>query len=289
MPAPSFTVFGYGFSERVLNYESELLNLEREGVLYEQWILDDDQGGSGLYRVTLTPAEIFRYVRGIIGWDEYLGGGLSAVSDRALATEVASSAQQRAARDPEYDGPWPVDFLGGALEDLVCGGQPGRAEKIRPATSDRDALAVLHEIAASLPTSIKSLTDRGALTPFAVESERDLQDVLLLILRSIFQDTRREDWTPSAAGNAKRIDIVIPSARLLVETKFVRDRRHAKRIADELRVDIESYHHHPACGTFFGFVWDPQRFMDDPAQLEQDLSAPRTKGDASFDVVLRVV
>lgn len=285
----SFTAFGRRFSERVSDWRQELRDLENEGAIYTQWILDDEHGGPGVYRVRFNPREIYQYVRGVTGWDEYLEAGFTSVSDRDLAAQAIAASEDRRQRDPDYDGVCPADFISEEVESLVCGGRPERAERLRPEGSARDPLVMLHDIATGLPVAIRALTHRNTRPAFDITSERDLQDVVFLILRSVFHDARREEWTPSAAGNAKRIDINIPEARIAVEIKFVRDGRHARHVADELRVDIESYHSHPACGLLFAVVWDPNRYLADPHQIERDLTGARTKGPASFDVAVRVL
>lgn len=134
------------------------------------------------------------------------------------------------------------------------------------------------------------LTDRGKQrASFPLDDERDVHDLVFCLLRCLWSDARREEWTPSNAGNAKRIDIAVPSLRALVEIKYARSARHARGIADELRIDIESYHSHPACGFLFCLVWDPHDHIADPHQIERDLSASRNKGTATFDVAVRVV
>jgi hypothetical protein len=172
-------------------------------------------------------------------------------------------------------GPCPADFFGEHLEALVCGSHSERAERLHPNISPGDASVMLHEIASGLPTAVKALTDRGATqSSFAIQQERDVQDLLFVILRSLFPDARREELAPSHAGSSKRIDLVIPSGRTVVEVKFVRDRSHGRRVADELKIDIESYHGHPACGTLFVLVWDENRHLADPQQLERDRPDP---------------
>jgi hypothetical protein len=285
-----FTAFGRTFSGRVANFQDDLRQLESEGVTYQQWILEDDDGGPGLYRVRFSPTEIYRYVNGVVGWDEYLDGGFDAVNDRALAEEASASATDRAAYDENSDGPCMADFIGDEAEALVCGWRLERAQRIHPSGSAHDAITAVHQIAAGLPVAIKSLSERSARRPtFAIGDERDFQDILFLILRSLFDDVRREEWTPSLAGNAKRVDLAIPTAGLFVEAKVVRDRSHGRRLADELRIDIESYHSHPACSTLVALVWDPARHLADPAQLARDLTGPRTKSSSSFDVAVRII
>lgn len=285
----TFTAFGRQFSDRVADWQDELLTLEREGATYEHWILDDDEGGPGFFRVRLRPAEIYRFVAAVAGWDEYLAGGFDAVSDRQLAREAVVMSDWRANTDPDI-GVCPADFLGAHLENLLCGGKIERAERLHPKISASDAHVLLHEIASGLPTALKALTKRGSTrTSFMAADERDIQDVVFLILRSVFHDTRREEPTPGHAGGTKRIDMVIPSSRTAVEIKFVRDPRHATSVASELKIDIESYHTHPDSGTLFVLVWDPHRHLKDPQQLERDLTGPRTKGDVRFHVAVRVV
>lgn len=284
--AGGFTAFGHEFSDRVADWRLELETLEREGIEYTHWGLDEDEGGPGLYRVRLAPAEIYENVRSIVGWDEYLAGGFSAVSDRALAARAEASSLAR----PDVEGACPADFISAELETVLCGGAPHRGERLHSHVQPDDAVAMIHEVATGLPTAAKALTERGVKRPsFAIEQERDLQDLLLVILRSLFHDTRREEWTPSSAGSSKRMDIAIPSARIVIEVKVVRDAAHGRRIGDELKIDIESYHRHAACGTLFALVWDPQRFLGDAHQLERDLTGSRTKSETTFDVAVRVL
>ncbi len=285
-----FDAFGHRFSSRVANWKDDLHDLEHEGATYEHWLLDEEDGGPGIYRVRFSPAETHRYVRAVVAWDEFLGGGLDAVSDRALAAEADASGVIRRRVDDGAVGVCAADFLGDDLESLVCGMRPEKAERIRPEGLSSDPFVVLNEIASSLPIAARTLIDRGEQrASFPVADERDVQDLVFFLLRSLWSDARREEPTPSSAGNTKRADIAIPSQQTLVEVKYARSAKHAKGIADELRIDIESYHTHPACRFLFCLVWDAERHLVDPQQLEHDLSAPRTKGSAAFEVVVRVV
>lgn len=292
MSDESFTAFGHQFSAEIRPWRQELISLETEGVTYEEWLLDDEDGGPGLYRVRFKPAQIHRYVRGLVGWEEFLLGGFDAVSDRPLAAEAARTARQRVDAQPdihEIDSVCAADFLGEDVEGLICGWRLERAERIRTDASQTQASAVLHEIASSLGIALRALSRLRGKDRFAVTGEAEFQDLLYLVLRSVFSDTRREEWTPSAAGNAKRVDLAIPLVGLLIEAKYVRSRAHGKKVADELRVDIESYHSHPSYETLFALVWDEAKYLSDPQQLERDLSASRTKGNRSFEVTVRVI
>ncbi|MFI7309321.1 PD-(D/E)XK nuclease domain-containing protein [Streptomyces hygroscopicus] len=98
----------------------------------------------------------------------------------------------------------------------------------------------------------------------------------------------REEWTPKNAGSAKRIDLIVKDVGIVIECKYVRDARHAKRVADELRVDFESYHVHSECRRLFAYVHDPGRHILDPEEFMRALSGLRKKGDSEFTVTVIV-
>lgn len=219
-----------------------------------------------------------------------MAGGFDAVSDRSLARDAERSAVDRRGYDENTQGVCAADFLGDDVEGLVCGWRLDRVQRVRAADPHLDALARIQQVALSLPTAMKALTERGeGRDSLEVASERDVQDLFFFALRNTFDDVRTEEWTPSSAGNAKRADLFIPQAGVMLEVKFVRDKRHGRAIANELRVDFESYHSHPGCKTLVAMVWDERRWIADPLALERDLSGARTKGDATFDVVVKVL
>lgn len=75
-------------------------------------------------------------------------------------------------------------------------------------------------------------------------SEYDVQDLLHALLCPWISDIRPEEFTPSYAGSSTRMDFLLPTYYLVIETKIVRDRAHAKRVGEELIIDIEHYRHH---------------------------------------------
>jgi hypothetical protein len=148
---------------------------------------------------------------------------------------------------------------------------------------------VLHSSCNNFPRAARILRERQRnRPPFVVANEYDVQDLLYALLRSVLEDARREEWTPSQAGSAKRIDVVIPSSDVVVEAKFVRSRQHGRTVADELRVDFECYHEHQNCKYLIALVHDPSGHLSDPEQFSTDLSGLRQKGDHSFDVTVLV-
>lgn len=76
-----------------------------------------------------------------------------------------------------------------------------------------------------------------------ITSEREIQDILWLVLRSVFDDVIDEDTNPKIGHASTRADFGIPSLRLLVEVKYVYDGYTAefKKIEQEVMIDSVAY------------------------------------------------
>ena len=57
-----------------------------------------------------------------------------------------------------------------------------------------------------------------------------------------------------------------------------------EKVADELRIDFESYHTHPDCKKLIAYVWDPNQRLIDRANFINDLRGLRVKGASKFSV-----
>jgi len=110
---------------------------------------------------------------------------------------------------------------------------------------------------------------RGTLE---VDDEYDVQDLLHGLLRVHFDDIRDEEWTPSYAGGAARVDFLLKDVFIVVEVKKTRKGLADKEVGDQLLIDIVRYQAHPDCRTLVCFVYDPEERIANPAALERDLS-----------------
>lgn len=106
-------------------------------------------------------------------------------------------------------------------------------------------------------------------------NEYDVQDLLHAMLRPWISDIRPEEFTPSYAGSSTRMDFLLPAHSLVIELKFVRDRAHAKRIGDELIIDIEHYRKHPQCKGLWCVVYDSEHLLTNAEGLRTDLEGKR--------------
>lgn len=128
---------------------------------------------------------------------------------------------------------------------------------------------------------------KGAETIHFV-NEYDVQDLLHALLRPWVVDVRAEEYTPSYAGRSTRMDFFLPAHDLVIETKCVRDRSHARAIGDELVLDIAHYAVHPGCKKLWCVVYDPEHYLTNPEGLK-DLEGDHKKSDRNVNVKVFVV
>jgi hypothetical protein len=104
-----------------------------------------------------------------------------------------------------------------------------------------------------------------------IGDEYDAQDLMRALLVQFFDDVRDEEWSPSYAGAATRIDFVLPEVRVAVELKWTRTSMTEKSLGDELLVDRERYAKHPDVGHLICVVFDYEGHLPNPRGMEQDL------------------
>jgi len=105
-----------------------------------------------------------------------------------------------------------------------------------------------------------------------IADEYDVQDLLHALLTIFFDDIRKEEWTPSYAGGASKMDYLLPELQTAVEVKKARSALTARVLGEELIVDIAKYQRHPQCRKLICFVYDPEGTISNPRGVEADLS-----------------
>jgi len=141
---------------------------------------------------------------------------------------------------------------------------------------------LLQTLIRGLPRAMHPLAHRrkGAQA-LSFGSEYDIQDLLHSQLRPWVADIRPEEFTPSYAGSSTRMDFLLPTHRLVLETKRIRDKPHAAKVGDELIIDIEHYRRHPECDRLWCVVYDPLQLILNPSGLVTDLEGYRSTPDGS--------
>lgn len=120
---------------------------------------------------------------------------------------------------------------------------------------------------------VRQFRDRGRdRSPLDIGDEYDVQYLFHALLYLHFTDIRTEEWTPSYAGSSARMDFLLKSEQIVIETKMTRDGLNAKALGNELIEDIARYKAHPDCKVLICFVYDPRGLIANPRGVENDLN-----------------
>lgn len=118
-----------------------------------------------------------------------------------------------------------------------------------------------------------------------ISDEYDVQDLLHALLKIDFDDIRAEEWTPSYAGGASRMDFLLKKHHIVIEVKMTRKGLADRETGEQLLVDIVKYQAHPDCKHLIAFIHDPERRIKNPAGLVGDIESKKEKID--IKVVIR--
>lgn len=147
---------------------------------------------------------------------------------------------------------------------------------------------VILRLAERLHAVVRQLRERREERPtLQVEDEYDVQDLFHALLVLHFNDIRKEEWAPSYAGGASRMDFLLPEVETVVEIKMTRPSLSTKLLGEQLIVDIAKYKQHPMCRSLFCVVYDPSGRITNPRGVENDLSGDNEKMNVRVMIVPR--
>jgi len=118
-----------------------------------------------------------------------------------------------------------------------------------------------------------------------IKDEYDVQDVLHVLLKLHFKDIRKEEWTPSYAGGASRMDFLLKDEQIVIEVKKTRNGIDDKELGKQLIIDKAKYTAHPNCKKLICFTSDPDGRIQNPKGIENDLNSKND--DFIVDIVIR--
>jgi len=138
------------------------------------------------------------------------------------------------------------------------------------------ALEQVIQLCSSLHVVASQLRRRHDNRPtLDVSDEYDVQDLLHGLLRIFFDDVRPEEYAPSYASKATRMDFLLKKEEIVIEVKMTRKGLSGKEVADQLILDIERYRCHQNCKTLVCFIYDPEARIANPGGLQADISGNR--------------
>lgn len=285
--------FGKTFTHIPEHVRQDLGTLERECVVYSDlWI--EEVGDFRHVRIEFSKSERDEFARRSWACELFLR------TDATWAADVAEIDEDIARDADTYSGAMSdgtelvppyhcfAAFLGRHLEALTCFRNERR---IVIDLEGRDA--ALFEVKRTIDTltaTIRSFNNREArLTPWEISCEKDVRDLLYVMLRPRIFDIAKETAIPPKAGTHKFADLCSESVSFLLELKWIGQRGEWKRKVEELQVDVQTYVTHPACKTLFFVIVDNVRDIQDPVKLESELTGRQTIDDKAVDVITRVL
>jgi hypothetical protein len=218
--------------------------------------------------------------------EEYMDTCPADVSDRPKWNENKLRVEAALADDGlRYFRLGRVLPVGHAASDDENSQVAARLVPAKPNTVDEVILVVIQ----GLRRAMHPLTyRRKGAEQLRFNNEYDVQDLLHALLRPWVQDVRPEEYTPSYAGKSTRMDFLLPAHELVIETRCVRDRQHAKNVGDELMLDIGHYAAHPTCKKLWCVIYDPEHLLTNPEGL-RDLDGEHKRNSRGIMVRIFVV
>lgn len=130
---------------------------------------------------------------------------------------------------------------------------PGRATIV-------DVAGLLRGIQASLyrwTWEDKAKTRNSQARQWHIENEYHVQNLLWIILRPMFPDLEDEIYTEPIGSKRPRADLGIPSLRLIIEAKFMRDTASSQDMIGEIAQDTGLYLTEQfSYDAILPFIWD---------------------------------
>lgn len=118
-------------------------------------------------------------------------------------------------------------------------------------------------------------TRRSKGTVINIKSEDDVQDALYIMLRPWVKDIKHEDPTSKSANRFVIKDFFIPSLKMIIEAKYVRNKQHGRDISKELHDDIEMYRNAQNCQEIIFFIYDPDGLIPSVGGLKKSICISR--------------
>ena len=174
-------------------------------------------------------------------------------------------------------------FLGKHLEQLRC----TKTDRVTiiDKTGRELILFEVNQTIYTLTSTIRSFNKREkGLKPWEITCEKDVRDLLYVMLRPRIFDLTKEEPIPSRAGSHKFADLCSKSVPFLIELKWIGKEGSWKRKIDETHIDKQSYVSHQACENLFFVIVDAVKDIPDPQQVAEDLTGVQTIDGTQVDI-----
>lgn len=158
----------------------------------------------------------------------------------------------------------PLGFRGPPKTCTTCGAAFPWAFPNSP--PDDELLTKLEHLLRRLPRVARELQLRPG-SPFAVRRERDLDDLIRVLLPIHFHEVRPEARTPRYCAGT-RTAFVLPEIEAAVVGHLMLRSVDENELTSVLSEDLEYYQRGGGCRTVVLFISDPESRLVEPARLE---------------------
>ena len=142
----------------------------------------------------------------------------------------------------------------------------------------------------NLQDAIKHLTmlRRKDHTPFLIEDEYDVQDLLYFVLRSIFPRLQFENPHFKIGGTNSKVDLMLVQEGIDIEIKMIKAKNQdEKEFIKQLKIDINDYAAWNELKHLLVFVYDPFNKTSNKNNF-YDLNGHKSINGTEFDVTVFV-
>ena len=144
----------------------------------------------------------------------------------------------------------------------------------------------LEKIFSKFHSVAKQLQNRQrSRSPFEINDEYDVQDLLHALLKIDFRDIRAEEYCPSYASTSPRVDFFLKRVNIAIEAKMARKGHGNKKISNELIIDKEYYQKKMGVNTLYCFIYDPDEIIKNVPGFKDDLYEKSEKFEAKAYVI----
>ncbi len=237
--------FGRVFTHIPEHVRQDLETLQRESAVYaDHWI--DEIGDFRHVRIDFTEHESEEFARRSWAYELFIRAGEPywAADTPGIDQDVAEEADAYTLKTKDgLEFPPPCHcfaaFLGKHLERLTC--QRTERERIIDLQGREAYVFEARRAIETLTPTIRSFNNRDKdVTSWAVICEKDVRDLLFVMLRPLIFDLVKEEVIPSKAGTSKKVDLSSNAARLLIELKWIDKPNSWKRVLREVHDDIQT-------------------------------------------------
>lgn len=134
--------------------------------------------------------------------------------------------------------------------------------------------------------SLRYGKDKQQRTLITIKDEYDVQDLLYVILKSVFPEIKYEDDICNYGGSSKRLDFYLPKDGLIIEVKEINN-ADDKKYTKQMKEDLQSYHVVNKLSDIIFFIYAPKAIQDVNSFLE--LQGEQTINGKTFNVIVIVV